>query len=100
MNNLLPQLPRVDLIHVARYLNRDLFPIIDQLINPGGFIIYHTFTKGVEAFGKPRRERFILQPGELTSRFPSYNVIEHHESVPIEDGRPVQFLVAQKPQIN
>lgn len=67
-------------------------------LNPGGVIVYHTFTKGVEAFGKPKRPKFILQPGELKDLLPGFNVIEHRESV-IEDGRPVQFIVAQKPPI-
>jgi tellurite methyltransferase len=52
--------------------------------------------KGVEAFGKPRRPRFILQPDELKNVFHTFRVVEYREAT-IEDGRPVQLLVAQKP---
>jgi len=90
------QLPRVDLVHVARYLHRPLFPLIKQLINPGGFVVYHTFMTGVEKFGKPRRAKFILQEDELKELLLGYEVIVYKMST-IEDGRPVQCIVARKP---
>ncbi len=52
--------------------------------------------KGVEKFGKPRRERFILQPGELKVLFDGFKIVTYREDT-LEDGRPVQFIVAQKP---
>jgi len=54
--------------------------------------------KGVEKFGKPRRERFILQPEELKKLLIGFHVVKYREDT-IEDGRPVQFIVAQKPLV-
>jgi SAM-dependent methyltransferase len=93
--NSLDNLPQVNLIHVARYLHRPLFVQIRRLVKIGGFVVYHTFTKGVEKFGKPRRQRFILEPEELIRLLPGFNVIRYREDV-IEDGRPIQFIIAQK----
>jgi len=89
------QVDGFDVIHVARYLHRPLFPLIINLLKPGGVIVYSTFTKGVESFGKPRRPRFILETNELKEVFKSFQIIVHKDA-PIEDGRPVQVIVAQK----
>lgn len=59
--------------------------------------MYHTFMKGVEAFGRPKKPRFILEPGELKKLFQGLKVITYKETA-IEDGRPCQFIVVQKPQ--
>lgn len=96
LDSLRQVLSPVDLVHVARYLHRPLFSFIkEDLIKPGGFIIYHTFTKGVEKFGKPKKQRFILQPNELKLIFQDFIIYKHGESI-IEDGRPIQFIIAQK----
>jgi hypothetical protein len=54
--------------------------------------VYHTFMKGCF---KPRRPRFILEPDELRQVFADFKVVEYREAK-IEDGRPVQFIIAQK----
>lgn len=72
-----------------------MFFLIILKINPGGFVVYHTFMKGVEKFGKPRRPRFILEPDELKHVFEDFTVIEYKETT-IEDGRPVEVIIAQK----
>ena len=56
---------RFDGIVVTRYLHRPLLaPMMDALA-PGGVLIYETFAKGNERFGRPRSPEFLLQPGEL-----------------------------------
>jgi SAM-dependent methyltransferase len=87
---------RYELVHVARYLHRELFPVLRELVRPGGTVFYHTFMSGVEAFGKPRRPRFILQPGELKTLFSGWTVLDYQETT-LSDGRPVQLIAAQKP---
>ncbi|KAM9962927.1 hypothetical protein ACTFIW_006148 [Dictyostelium discoideum] len=86
-----------DLVHVARYLHRPLFPLLNELVKPGGFILYHTFM--TPSMGKPRRPRFLLNPNELKEKFNQFNVLNYTETY-LDDGRPIQVLLAQKPIIN
>ncbi|KAN0006918.1 hypothetical protein ACTFIU_005111 [Dictyostelium citrinum] len=83
-----------DLVHVARYLHRPLFPLLNELVKPGGFILYHTFM--TPSMGKPRRPRFLLNPNELKERFNQFKVL-HYKETHLDDGRPIQVLLAQKP---
>jgi hypothetical protein len=36
-----------------------------EIVTPGGVLLYETFAKGNEAYGRPRNPDFLLQPGEL-----------------------------------
>jgi len=85
-----------DLVQVFRYLHRPLLPLLDHKIKPGGYLIYQTFVEGCEAFGKPKRARFILKHGELARIFSHYEILEDSE-VLLEDGRPTNLFIARKP---
>ncbi|GKT12399.1 MAG: tellurite methyltransferase [Thiomicrorhabdus sp.] len=85
-----------DLVTVVRYLNRELFSQIDAAIMPGGYIVYQTFVTGAEAFGSPKNPNFILQFGELSKIFHSYQIIVDRIDE-LSDGRPVASFIAQKP---
>ena len=50
---------------VTNYLWRPLFPTLIDSLQPGGVLIYETFTQGNETVGKPSRADFLLRPGEL-----------------------------------
>jgi len=52
-------------IVVSRYLYRPLFPALIGALAPGGVLIYETFAKGNEQFGRPRNPDHLLDPGEL-----------------------------------
>ena len=52
-------------IVVTNYLHRPLFPHLVRSIAPGGVLIYETFAKGNEQFGKPFNPAFLLRHGEL-----------------------------------
>lgn len=52
-------------IIITNYLNRSLFPIILESLAPAGVLIYETFAKGNERFGRPSNPDFLLDPGEL-----------------------------------
>jgi SAM-dependent methyltransferase len=54
---------------VTNYLNRELFPVIQDSLKPGGVLIYETFMLGNERFGKPSNPAFLLRPGELLECF-------------------------------
>lgn len=50
---------------VTNYLHRPLFPALIAAIQPGGYLIYETFARGNERFGRPNNPDFLLAPDEL-----------------------------------
>ncbi|GAM16832.1 hypothetical protein SAMD00019534_000070 [Acytostelium subglobosum LB1] len=85
-------------INVARYLYRPLLPIIDELVLPGGFLLFHTFM--LPSKGKPKRPRYLLNYNELKLRFSrNFDIVEYQETV-LEDSRPIQILLAMKKKNN
>jgi SAM-dependent methyltransferase len=52
-------------IVVANYLHRPLFPLLLESLDTGGVLVYETFTRGNERYGRPSNPQFLLQPGEL-----------------------------------
>lgn len=87
-----------DLICVARYLHRPLFPLLIDLLKPDGIIIYQTFMQGCEqtAIGHPRNPKFLLAPHELAEQFQGFELLLDELEV-LEDGRPVSAFIARKP---
>ncbi|MGB1009226.1 MAG: methyltransferase domain-containing protein [Thiolinea sp.] len=86
-----------DLICVARYLHRPLFPVIRRLLASGGVLLYQTFMQGCEqtAVGRPRNPDFLLRPGELAAEFADAEIILDQIET-LDDGRPVAAFVARK----
>ncbi|GAB6070401.1 hypothetical protein JCM30760_14980 [Thiomicrorhabdus hydrogeniphila] len=83
-----------DLITMVRFLNRETFNYIKQAIKPGGFVLFQTFTEGVEKFGSPKNPNFILKHGELAHFFAGFTIIIDKVET-IDDGRPVASFLAQ-----
>ena len=52
-------------IVVTNYLWRPQLPAVLAMLAPGGVLIYETFMRGNEAYGKPSSPGFLLRPGEL-----------------------------------
>jgi SAM-dependent methyltransferase len=52
-------------IVVTNYLHRPLFGQIAAALAPDGMLVYETFARGNEIFGKPSNPDFLLNPGEL-----------------------------------
>jgi SAM-dependent methyltransferase len=52
-------------IVVTNYLYRPLLPPLTSSLAPDGVLIYETFARGNEAFGKPSNPDFLLMPSEL-----------------------------------
>jgi SAM-dependent methyltransferase len=52
-------------IVVTNYLHRPLFGHLAEALAPDGMLVYETFAKGNERFGKPSNPAFLLAPGEL-----------------------------------
>ena len=54
-----------DALVVTNYLHRPLFPDLIAALRPGGMLIYETFARGNERYGRPANPDFLLAPGEL-----------------------------------
>jgi SAM-dependent methyltransferase len=50
---------------VTNYLWRPLFPALVSALADGGVLVYETFMRGHERFGKPSNPDYLLRPGEL-----------------------------------
>ena len=68
-----------DLVCCFRFLDRSLFPKIRAALRPGGMVIYQTFNvRRLEDHPDMRRE-FLLEPGELPTFFPGWEVLHDEE---------------------
>ncbi|MFA7431959.1 MAG: class I SAM-dependent methyltransferase [Rhodospirillaceae bacterium] len=70
---------------VTNYLYRPLFPYLTAAVAEGGVLIYETFARGNEQFGRPRNPSHLLEPGELLTAFPGLQVVAYEAG--IEGGR-------------
>ena len=71
---------RFDLVVVARFLQRDLFPQLRETIAPGGVVVYETFTTNQRALGRrPTSPEHLLEPGELRRRFDGFDELFYEE---------------------
>ncbi len=84
-------------IVVTNYLHRPLLIPLAAALAPGGILIYETFAKGNERFGKPSNPDFLLDEGELLTVFLGRLKIIAYEDVVVEQPRPaaVQRLCAK-----
>ena len=87
---------RFDLVVVARYLQRDLFPALRAACAPGGVVLYETFTTAQRALGTgPRSPDHLLDPGELRERFKGFDELFYEETTAPEA---VARIVARRPE--
>ena len=54
---------------VTQYLHRPLLATLRDAVGEDGVLIYETFMKGNEKFGRPSNPAFLLEPGELLAAF-------------------------------
>lgn len=54
-----------DAVVVTNYLWRPLLPAIIAAVRPGGVLLYETFMRGNEKYGRPANPDFLLKPDEL-----------------------------------
>jgi len=85
---------RFELIVVARYLQRDLFPSLRGAVAPGGVVLYETFTEAQLALGRgPASPDHLLKPGELRARFEGFEVLFYEE---VAEPEAVARIVARR----
>lgn len=73
-----------ELVTCFRYLWRPLFPALAAALAPGGTLLYETFTRAQARHGKPARAEFLLEAGELRTRFEDLGlgVVRYREEDP------------------
>jgi SAM-dependent methyltransferase len=93
---------KFDAVLVTNYLHRPLFKSLLSVILDGGLLIYETFARGNEVFGRPSNSNYLLEPEELIDLVrPTLRVISFQEGY-VNEGRKavVQRVVAVKPGIS
>lgn len=86
---------RFAVVVVTRYLQRNLFASIRDAVEPGGMVIYETFTVAQRALGTgPTSPDHLLQPGELRERFDGFDVLHYDEC---RSPQAVARCVARRP---
>ena len=87
---------RFDAIVVANYLHRPLFPHLIAALAPDGTLLYETFARGNEPYGRPTNPDFLLEPGELLRVAGALSVVAFEEGLISDGGRQavVQRLAA------
>jgi SAM-dependent methyltransferase len=87
-------------IVVTNYLHRPLLADLAASLAPDGVLVYETFARGNEVFGKPSNPAFLLAPGELLAfaRAAGLTVLGYEDGV-VDVPRParVQRLCAAGP---
>ena len=78
------------LVHVARFLKREMLAELASLLAPGGLLLFHTFVED------PPRAQHAVAPGELRSAFAGLEVLRDDVEA-IDDGRELSFFAARKP---
>lgn len=73
---------RFDAIVVVNYLHRPLFVHLFAALAPDGVLLYETFARGNEAYGRPSNPDFLLARDELLHRVDGELIV-----VAFEQGR-------------
>ena len=75
-----PEPESFDVIVVAHFLHRPLFPALAAAARPGGLLFYETWA-GAYAGRGPQNPEYRLKPGELAGAFPALTLLELQEDV-------------------
>lgn len=91
---------RFDGIVVTNYLHQPLFPALADSLAPGGVLIYETFARGNEKFGRPRNPDFLLRDNELLDAFARQLTVVAYEAGVVDRPAPaaIQRIVAVAPK--
>ena len=95
-----PQLPLAafEVVIDFFYLQRSLFPALKAALVPGGVVVMRTFSFAGGFAGGPRRQEFILHPGELLEQFAGWEILLHEEGLESSrKGGGLVGIVARKP---
>ncbi len=81
---------------VTNYLHRPILSDLVAAVAPGGAMIYETFARGQERFGRPGNPDFLLLPGELLEAVRGTLRVVAYEDLILDDPGPraVQRIAA------
>jgi tellurite methyltransferase len=86
------------LVLCVNYLQRSLFPQIENALAPGGMLLFETYTVAQLDFeGGPRNPKYLLEVGELRTAFPKLRNLFYRE---LRAGKGIASLIAQKPTVD
>ena len=68
-----------DMVTVFRFLDRRLFPAIEEALRPGGWLFYETFNVKRLNSGKAMQRDFLLEADELAAAFARLEVVEAND---------------------
>ena len=90
---------RFDAVVVTNYLHRQLFDRFVEAVAPEGLLIYETYARGNERWGRPSNPDFLLRPGELLEVARGRLRVVAYEDVTVMEPRPaaVQRICAIAP---
>jgi SAM-dependent methyltransferase len=93
---------RFQVVVVTRYLHRPLFAALLGAVDDGGLLIYETFARGNEQYGKPSNPAFLLKPGELLDTVRGQMRVLAYEDRFVEQPKPamIQRICARKEQLD
>jgi SAM-dependent methyltransferase len=73
---------------VANYLYRPHLPALIETVAPGGALIYETFARGNERFGRPSNPAHLLEAGELLDAVRGILRVLAYEDLDVERPKP------------
>ena len=79
---------RFDAVVVTNYLHRPLLGQLVDAVAPEGLLIYETYARGNERWGRPRNPDFLLRPGELLEAVRDRLHVIAYEDVTVTEPRP------------
>jgi SAM-dependent methyltransferase len=79
---------RYDAVIVTNYLHRALLPSLIAAVADDGLLLYETFARGNEAYGKPSNPDFLLAPGELLTAIRDRLIVVAFEQGVVPSVRP------------
>ncbi|MDJ0684392.1 MAG: class I SAM-dependent methyltransferase [Alphaproteobacteria bacterium] len=90
-----------DRVVVANYLWRPLLPRIVASVAPGGALLYQTFARGNEAYGRPTNPDYLLQEDELAEACAPDLIVEDAFHGFVDDPKPakIQRVLARRPNV-
>jgi len=84
---------------VVNYLYRPLFPALIGAVADDGVLIYETFARGNERFGKPSNPDYLLKPNELIAAVaPDLVVVDYEYGLAPKGPRTVGRIAACGPR--
>lgn len=88
-----------DAVIVTNYLWRPILPEIVATVAPSGLLIYETFARGNERYGRPSNPDFLLNPNELLETVRGRLIVIAYEYGFLETpSRVIERIAAMGPQ--